>query len=117
MNIRTKRNEDAPTTDRLRHDIDQGGADDKVPFADPAAAPLGTDEEAAGTPPAPAAIRQAHRQEVTGDSLPSPAVTEERTRTISGENRSRWQTPAIVIMLVIVALAVVAAVLASLGIL
>ena len=36
------------TTDQLRHDIDQGRTGDKVP--DPAVAPLGTDEEAAGTP-------------------------------------------------------------------
>ena len=38
------------TTDQLRHDIDHGRAGDKVRFPDPAAAPLGTDEEAAGTP-------------------------------------------------------------------
>lgn len=40
----------AYTTDRLRHDIDRGVAGDKVVFSDPAAAPLGTDDEAAGTP-------------------------------------------------------------------
>jgi hypothetical protein len=38
------------TTEQLRHDIDQGRTGDKVRFPDPAAAPLGTDEEAAGTP-------------------------------------------------------------------
>jgi hypothetical protein len=31
---------------------------------DPAAAPLGTDDEAAGTPPSPAAISQAHDHEI-----------------------------------------------------
>jgi hypothetical protein len=36
--------------DQLRHDIDRGHTGDKVAFPDPAAAPLGTDEEAAGTP-------------------------------------------------------------------
>jgi hypothetical protein len=40
-----------PTIDELRHRIDQEGAGDKVPFPDPAASPLGTDDEAAGTPP------------------------------------------------------------------
>lgn len=35
---------------RLRGDIDAGRTGDKVSWPDPAAAPLGTDEEAAGTP-------------------------------------------------------------------
>lgn len=35
---------------QLQHDIDQGRLADKAPGFDPAAAPLGTDEEAAGTP-------------------------------------------------------------------
>ncbi|HYG88076.1 MAG TPA: hypothetical protein VD978_17645 [Azospirillum sp.] len=33
---------------RLRYDIDSGRTGDKIPFPDPAAAPLGTDAEAAG---------------------------------------------------------------------
>lgn len=37
-------------TDRLRSAIDEGRTGDKVPFSDPAAAPLGTDDEAAGHP-------------------------------------------------------------------
>lgn len=40
-----------PTTDELRIAIDRGGQGDKVDFPDPAAAPLGTDAEAAGKPP------------------------------------------------------------------
>jgi hypothetical protein len=36
--------------DRLRQRIDRGKGADKVDFPDPAAAPLGTDDEAAGTP-------------------------------------------------------------------
>ncbi|MEQ8899365.1 MAG: hypothetical protein RID23_19990 [Roseovarius sp.] len=36
---------------RLRDHIDRGGAADKAAASDPAAAPLGTDAEAAGTPP------------------------------------------------------------------
>jgi hypothetical protein len=54
----------APTTAKLKHDIDRGRAGDKVDAIDPAAAPLGTDEEAAGTPPPPDAIAQAHMHEV-----------------------------------------------------
>ena len=40
------------TVDRLRADIDRGLTGDKVPASDPAAAPLGTDAEAGGVPPA-----------------------------------------------------------------
>ena len=44
------------TTEQLRDDIDQGRTGDKVRFPDPAVAPLGTDEEAAGTPIDPQVI-------------------------------------------------------------
>jgi hypothetical protein len=40
-----------PTADALRHEIDFGKTADKVPFPDPATAPLGTDDESAGRPP------------------------------------------------------------------
>jgi len=39
------------TADSLRADIDRGLTGDKIPGSDPAAAPLGTDAEAAGAPP------------------------------------------------------------------
>jgi hypothetical protein len=35
----------------MRHDISRGKAGDKVDHPDPSAAPLGTDDEAAGRPP------------------------------------------------------------------
>lgn len=38
------------TVSRLRHEIDAGRTGDKVAFPDPATVPLGTDDEAAGTP-------------------------------------------------------------------
>ena len=41
---------DPPTVDRLRADIDEGRTGEKVRYPDPAAAPLGSDDEAAGTP-------------------------------------------------------------------
>ena len=37
--------------DLLRRRIDQGSGADKVAYSDPASAPLGTDDEAAGNPP------------------------------------------------------------------
>ncbi len=43
-------NDAKPTVEQLRNDIDRGRTGDKVEGVDPAAAPLGTDEEAAGTP-------------------------------------------------------------------
>jgi hypothetical protein len=52
------------TTEQLRHDIDAGRTGSKIDFPDPAAAPLGTDDEAAGMPPSPAEVDTARRQEV-----------------------------------------------------
>ena len=58
-------------TSRLRTDIDRGRTGDKSPGLDPAVAPLGTDEEAAGTPVAPATVAQTHSREARpdGDAL------------------------------------------------
>jgi hypothetical protein len=52
--------------DRLRADIDRGRTGDKFPWPDPAAAPLGTDEEAAGTPISADIAEQCRRAETTG---------------------------------------------------
>jgi hypothetical protein len=52
------------TVDRLRADIDAGRTRDKVAASDPAAAPLGADEEAAGTPLRADAVALARRQEL-----------------------------------------------------
>ena len=54
------------TVDRLRHEIDSGATGDKIAAPDPAMAPLGTDDEAAGTPPSAAAVAESRRLEVTG---------------------------------------------------
>src|SRR3954453_22785310 len=51
------------TLEQLRADIDNGRTGDKVSGPDPAMAPLGTDDEAAGTPPSPASIALARRLE------------------------------------------------------
>lgn len=67
---------DKNTADRLRHEIDSGKTGDKVDFPDPAAAPLGTDDEASGHPVTPeqAAIARAH--EVGRDTDPAPPPRE-----------------------------------------
>lgn len=56
--------DDDLTADALRHALDRGQGGDKVDFIDPAAAPLGTDDEAGGHPPTPGQIRQAARDEL-----------------------------------------------------
>ena len=53
------------TVAQLRNDIDQGRTGDKIAWPDPAAVPLGVDEEAAGTPPSAAAVAQAHAEETS----------------------------------------------------
>jgi hypothetical protein len=50
------------TTEQLRIAIDQGNS--KVDATDPAAAPLGTDDEAGGTPNTVAQVRLAAAQEI-----------------------------------------------------
>jgi hypothetical protein len=59
-----------PTVDRLRADIDAGWTGDKIPASDPAMAPLGTDDEAAGAPPSGDAVAQARRTEAGGAPKP-----------------------------------------------
>lgn len=56
----------SPTVDQLRCDIDSGRTGDKVPAFDPASAPLGTDEEAAGTPVSAEALARAREIETSG---------------------------------------------------
>lgn len=53
-----------PTVDQLRSAIDHGAAGDKVRVSDPAAAPLGTDDEAAGAPPTADRITTAYQNEI-----------------------------------------------------
>lgn len=53
------------TVEQLRDDIDHGRTCDKIDAPDPAAAPLGADEEAAGTPPDPGAIETARAGELS----------------------------------------------------
>jgi hypothetical protein len=51
------------TPAQLREDIQLGRTGDKVKARDPAVAPLGTDEEAAGTPVPPSAAQHARDTE------------------------------------------------------
>lgn len=53
-----------PTSDQLRGEIDAGESGDKHAHTDPAAAPLGSDDEAAGRPPTTEDVATARQQEV-----------------------------------------------------
>jgi len=80
----------APTSDRLRKDIDRGRAGDKTDFPDPAAAPLGTDDEAGGNPPSEEQLRIAREDEIrrrpSERDEPSATVDRSRGRPNSAEN-------------------------------
>ena len=64
---------ESPTTEQLRFAIDCGRTGDKIPGVDPAAAPLGTDDEAAGTPPGSEARKLAYAIETGWPYNPSRA--------------------------------------------
>lgn len=60
----------------LRGDLDAGRGRDKVAYPDPAAAPLGTDDEAAGTP-------------ITDEQLRMACAQEDRTDQVRATDRGR----------------------------
>jgi hypothetical protein len=62
-----------PNPDQLRHSIDSGKTGDKVDFPDPAAAPLGTDDEAAGNPITQEQLDIAMRYEAGRPGTPAEA--------------------------------------------
>jgi hypothetical protein len=78
-----------PTSDHLRRRIDHGELGDKVDFPDPAAAPLGTDDEAAGHPPTA-------YERALADQRPEP-----------GTHPTRWMMGFISLMLLITVVAMV----------
>lgn len=61
-----------PTAQELKGDIDSGRTGDKVATYDPGAAPLGTDDEAAGTPDTPDRVALAIRQELGNGRASDP---------------------------------------------
>ncbi|PSC06129.1 hypothetical protein SLNSH_04820 [Alsobacter soli] len=91
---------EAPTTSQVRHAIDSGQTADKVAFPDPAAAPLGSDDEAAGAPPTAPERAMAHREETKIRwSLWNKHDQEHR--------REGWVTPVFLAILALMALVVV----------
>ena len=79
-----------PTSAELRDRIDRGQTGDKVPVVDPAAAPLGTDDEAAGTPPDAADVAAATRAETVHRPVQAPGLDGDRLEpTPGGQPRRR----------------------------
>lgn len=64
---------DRANTAQLRAAIDRGATGSKVPFPDHAAAPLGTDEEAAGTPPASNVVQDVIKTETSNTAAHAPS--------------------------------------------
>lgn len=93
---------------QLHGDINKGRTGDKVAGTDPAAAPLGTDEEAAGTPPSGAEIAQARRAERKADAAPAPnAANPDQTPTgSSGRDINLMPIVTAVILAAVLALVV-----------
>lgn len=61
--------------EQLRADIDRGRTGDKIPYGDPAGAPLGADDEAAGDAPSADAVKQArHAERATAPAQPPAAM-------------------------------------------
>ena len=64
----TKPSSSPETASALRRDIDRGLTGDKIAHPDPAAAPLGVDDEAAGMTPTAAEVATARAYETTRDA-------------------------------------------------
>lgn len=91
----TKSERPPDTAARLRKDLDAGRGRDKVAYPDPSAAPLGTDDEAAGTPITERQAQMARAQEVRDGGTPprDPARTAGATGHISAPGRDRTSSP------------------------
>lgn len=95
---------DDMTADALRHSLDRGRGGDKTDFSDPAAAPLGTDDEAAGFPPTAEQVRMAAASELG----PRPDEVAQKRRTpgaLVNGGLGRWPWP--LVLLAVAALVIV----------
>ncbi len=93
------------SSDKLRDDIDRGGAGDKVNWPDPAAAPLGADDEASGHPPTREQLEMARQAETR---RPDDPTADRKVRNIAAaEGKRRGLGPVLVIgVLALAAIAV-----------
>jgi hypothetical protein len=103
----------AARTEELRKDIDEGKTGDKVPFRDPAAAPLGSDDEAAGHPPTPEAVALARENEIRTDAADHPNATEQGRDSFNAQKQSPWPGIAIGLAVIVIAGIAIAAIFGS----
>jgi hypothetical protein len=87
---------ETPTSAQLKGDIDSGRTADKTPHLDVGAAPLGTCEEAGGTPPTSQEVRLARQNE----RAPS-----EKTKTGYVHQKQSWVLPTYIGFIVLAAVA------------
>lgn len=92
------------TADSLRHALDRGRGGDKVDFIDPAAAPLGTDDEAAGFPPTREQILMAAAHEL--GPRPSERLRARRTIPTRLGNGRGLGVVLVLVLLIVVMMAI-----------
>ena len=71
----TSSDDPRPNVAMLKGDIDSGRTGDKNPVFDPGLSPLGTDDEAGGTPPTPEQVKLARTEETKRRWRLGPRVT------------------------------------------
>lgn len=90
---------DRSNPERLRAAIDRGETADKVAFQDPAAAPLGTDDEAAGRPPSEREVDVAIAHE-TAPRIASASAA--RRPDLAGRKSAPWLMALVIAGLVLI---------------
>jgi hypothetical protein len=80
--VKLQQRQTGATSEQLRADIDSGRTHDKVAHPDPAVAPLGTDEEAAGTRIDPIVVSVDRQRERLPERTHKPVGQTTRSRLL-----------------------------------
>ena len=101
--------DDRQTAANVRGDIQKGRTGDKVPGFDPAAAPMETDAEAAGTqPPPPTGEARRTAEAASEDTTPPYAYASSRASAMRPFDRQPMRSPTRMVTVAMIAAAVVA---------
>ena len=101
--------DDHRTAANVRGDIQKGRTGDKVPGFDPAAAPMETDAEAAGTqPPPPSGDARRTAEAASSDTTPPYAYASSHASAMRPFDRQPPKSPARMTTVAMIATAVVA---------
>jgi hypothetical protein len=106
--VAPSRGEAPARSEDLRRDIDAGRTGDKVPFRDPAAAPLGADDEAAGHPPSTEEVELARSQETHTGGATHPNATEQGRDSFNAQQGRPWPFIGLGLAVIVVAAIAVA---------